>query len=222
MPPPPGPSEAQQAPEAQEQPVATASDQTRAVLRGGHAYDFQNERPSWATQISMSPTALGGADLSGGQNISPDGITLNFEYQPKFLQTLGVFSVGPSVALYPVFPANGNIENTPYGVWSYGVQARYQARFFHEQLIVPMAGFDYERINYNLTAIGSGNFTASGPMLGVYILMNTFEPSAAYDFFKDSGILRTYLTAEVRSISGTGSSLQVSGSSYYVGVRVEF
>jgi len=52
--------------------------------------------------------------------------------------------------------------------------------------------------------------------------MNPLEPSAAYDFYKDSGILRTYLTAEIRSLKGSNSSLAISGTSYYFGIRTEF
>lgn len=223
------PAEAEEAPPAPE--VATkpekadsfkAREETRAALRGGYAADYQLQRPAWGAQLDFSPSALGKTDLSGGQGVTADGFSVAFEYQPTFLQGLGVFGFGPQISLYPVLPQNTNIQNTPYSVWSYGFNLRYQARFWREQIIVPMAGYDYERLSYNLLNLGNGSMTVAGPVVGIYILMNPLEPEAAYDFYEDSGILRTYLTAEIRSVSGSSSDLSISGTSYYIGIRTEF
>ena len=198
------------------------NEQVQATLRGGMAKDYQLQRPNWGTQLSFSPGGLGGTDISGGQGLVPRGFSFSGEFQPQFLQSIGVFSLGPSFAVYPLLPPNQGIENSPYGVWSFGGQFKYQARFFREQLVVPVVGYDIEKLSYSLLALGNGSFTISGPEFGLYILMNSLEPSAAYDFYKDSGILRTYLTAEIRSLKGSNPNLAISGTSYYFGIRTEF
>ena len=195
---------------------------SRTSLRGGHASDYQLKRPDFAGELTFSPGGLGKTDISGGQNIWARGIHFSLDYQPPFFQTFGVLAFGPEMNIYPVLPMNPGVASSIYSTWAYGGEIRYQARFFREQLLVPVVGYDYEHLMYHLNTLGSGSFTMSGAIYGVYILMNQLEPTAAYDIYDNAGILRTYLTVEARNLRGTGSQLAVGGTSYFGGIRMEF
>jgi hypothetical protein len=221
------PTRAEEAPSVPSEPaqpseVATAPE-AKTTAKYGPRDDtkFQLLRPSLSVHLEYSLNALGGSDVSAGQRVASKGISMAAEYDPPFIQKIGVLGIGPVISLYPLIPASPSITNNYFSIWSAGVQLHYQARFFREQILVPEVGYDFERLSYHLQN-AQGGFTVSGPMLGLYLLLNPFEPSTAFDFYTDSGALRTYLTAEIRTLKGSDANINVSGTSSFFGLRVEF
>lgn len=157
----------------------------------------------------------GGFAMPGGA-FSFQGGGMRFEWQPPWIQAAGILSIGPAL-------------DYAMGVTGIGMGGvvRYQARYFREQPIVPMAG--YTALYYlSMPSLGSGLSSLSGslvqgPFVGGYILLNFIEPDASAEFYVDHGILRTYLVGEVRFFQGSPSATTtLSAISYYAGMRFEF
>jgi len=113
-----------------------------------------------------------------------------------------------------------------FAIYSLGIRAQYQARFFREQPLVPIAGYSIELLQYSFSAaqIGaaqSGSFLLQGPYLGAYLLLNLFEPSAAGELFASTGTTRSYFVVEYRMPRGGDPLLTSTQSSIYLGLRLE-
>ena len=187
---------------------------------------YQLHRPEWAFQFSFSPRAFSGQALSPAQGTrSTFAYQLLFEYQPSFLQSLGVLGLGPSISLYS-FP-NANITPRMTSVYSYGGQIRYQARYLREQYIVPMIAYSFEMLNSEFKDPISGAITSKdkvrlqGPSFGAWILLNFLDRSSANSLYLNTGITRTYLTLEAKKTRGSLSQVQLNHWSYFVGLRLE-
>lgn len=167
-------------------------------------------RPLWSVQI-------GGGALHSQTSSSPllgKPLTLQIEIQPTFMQSFGVLSFGPMAGSF--FSAT-----TFYG----GGSVKYQARFFHEQWIVPTVGYEYlipfafgsspEAITVGSTTIAGGTPT-QGLVLGGMFLLNIIERSAASSFFINHGVLRSYLTAEYHQWWSGALSF------WHFGLRIEY
>lgn len=189
-------------------------------------FSYHDLRPHWGLQLETSFNPFGGNILGGAavipqQGTTPSyGIDLAFEFQPSFLQSIGVIGIGPRVGIYPIF--GGGVTSSVASIYSFGGQIRYQARYFRRQLIVPMAAYSLESFNYSFTTGQTGNFWAKGPTWGFWILLNTLDPESAADFYIDNGIARTYLVMESRILSGADSVVTFASASYYFGLRFEF
>ena len=180
---------------------------------------FTRQRPYLAFEFSGSLRAFKdrGA-LAGTQPIR--AITGSIHIQPTFTQAMGIFSFGPAVSLYPFLP---RLSATPSGfsIWGAGGQVQYQARYFREQILVPVVGYTAEMMQYKFSDGPKGQLTTKGPYFGLYLLLNALEPRAASDFFANHGVLRSYLVAELRNLEGTDANLTLGGSSVYFGFRIE-
>lgn len=184
---------------------------------------YQQMRPLWAFSVSGSLKALGTSP--GIPNLGDSKVrafSMQFELQPQFIQPLGVLGVGPSLNLYPVSPIGGVTRAALGGLWSVGGQVRYQARFFREQPLAPYAGYAMEYWNYRLVDESRGSLTAKGPFFGALLLLNFLDQETAAEFYLDSGVLRSYLVAEIKTLEGQDGLIQLSGRSYYFGLRFEF
>ncbi len=106
-------------------------------------------------------------------------------------------------------------------IFAPGAQVRYQARFFREQLLVPMAGYELRYARY-LFPEAQGALTAKGPFFGALLLMNFLEPDAATEAFIEHGVSRTYLVAELHLLSGNDATVSLAGRSLFFGLRFEF
>jgi hypothetical protein len=207
-------------------PAAPADEEARAenviaAKEHGWVPAYQLARPSWGAEVTASVAAL------GNHNLSPDGasgtaraVEIQAEYQFPFLQRIGVLSLGPSVALYPVIPSTG-ITSSVYSLWSAGGQARYQARFLREQILVPMVGYELQYLTYHFTDI-QGSTTLQGPTFGAMLLLNWFEPSSASELYITEGISRSYLVGEYKMLSGSNGQISIDGGSIFFGLRFEF
>jgi hypothetical protein len=188
---------------------------------------FTTLRPSWAFQLHGSSKAMGGTDLSlTGEDVSPRAFAMQFEYQPPFLQDFGVFSLGPSLGIYPFIPRRSGVAPTSgtLSIWEVGGQLRYQARFFREQPIVPVLGYSLEYIRYTLADGTDGSVVAQGPFVGALLLLNIFDPGGAAGFYTNFEVLRSYVAFEYRMLSGSDPQgpLTFSGGSLFFGLRFEF
>jgi hypothetical protein len=189
---------------------------------------YQLSRPNWGTQITYSAGALGGQDINASQAGNPmRAFAVEFEYQPSFLQNFGVLGIGPSAGLMPIAStgsilANTDIVPSTLSCWSVGGQISYQARYFREQPLVPFVGYNFQDFTYHFAAGPTGSVIASGPSFGLMFLMNILEPTAAAEFYIDHGISRSYLVAEMKSLSGTDANVSFSGQSYFFGLRLEY
>ena len=177
-------------------------------------------RPNVGVELRTTFSAFGGRALVPEQGTrNTNGFGLVIEYQPKFLQFLGVIGVGPTGSLYPIF--NANITSTLFSLHSYGAVARYQARFFRNQFLVPVVGYTGEVFNYSFIAGQSGKVWIKGPLYGLWLLLNPLEPSAASNLYIDYGISRTYLIVEAQNLVGSDENVSIQGFTYYLGLRIE-
>jgi hypothetical protein len=79
-----------------------------------------------------------------------------------------------------------------------------------------MERFSYRKLNNQFE-----NFNATGTTIGAWFLLNVLDQGSAAMLFTETGIRRTYLTAEVLKLSGSGSELSLSGVTYLFGLRFE-
>ncbi len=187
---------------------------------------FHDMRPAWAFEATAARAALGGEDIVSTQaGATAWAVNLHLGYQPPFFQSLGVLSLGPSVAVYPM-GGRGELTRSHITLWSVGGLIEYQARFFRQQPIIPVVGYSVESFHYDFLTGPKGTALLKGLNLGGYLLLNVFEPSGAAEIYVNHGILRSYLVAELRNVSGTGSgtgaAADISGRSLYVGFRLEY
>jgi hypothetical protein len=190
-------------------------------------YDRAN--PHWGIDIHGSMEALGTsikADDTEGNTTETNvrNFGLGFEYEPEFLQSIGVVSIGPSFNMYIMDPA-GDITSGPFSIYSVGASVKYQLKFMRGQWFVPFAGYEYQQIRYSFqdANVGSGWTSSSGPVFGGMLLLNWMEPSAAYNLFADSGIRRSYLVGEVKNLQSSDIDvLSSDGIAIYFGLRLEY
>ena len=186
-----------------------------AESANSHVPFYQNENPLWGLELSGSLNAFAGGTLISTLGLDKvRSASLEFEFQPPFVQKIGVIALGPSFQLYP----SGSLAN----IWSVGGQVHYQARFFREQPLVPLMGYRLEYWNYRSSTISPSHFIAQGPFFGALFLLNVLEPESASEFFINFGILRSYLVAELRYLTGNDNQISLDGKSYYFGLRFEF
>jgi len=186
---------------------------------------YNRERPAWAFELAYSPSGLGnGGGLPGAtgtETRAVRGLTTQIEWQPPWIQAIGVLGLGASLQYYSELP-QGDLIPSGSHLWSAGLQARYQLKFFEGQWVVPMGGYSIERVQYKLDS-GTGFFLARGPFAGVMLLLNPFEPSVAGEAYASMGIKRTYLVGELRLREGNSSSgVAIRENAIFAGIRSEW
>lgn len=214
--------------------------QSEAPLDQEDVQDWvEHQRPSWGFELSGSGRALGGQNISSYQaGVPARSVSFEMEYEPEFFQSLhlGVLSFGPSFAVYPlarnIADASTRLPGTNFlSLWGVGGQVRYQAYFSPHQLLIPMAAYSVEMLNYDFSAATSstgsavsgpsGKLPVQGPTVGLWLLLNDLSEQAATELYDNTGFLRSYLVAEFQELRGADPNINVSGSSFYFGVRLE-
>jgi hypothetical protein len=181
---------------------------------------FHQSRPEWGVEVTSSLNAFGGKALIYEQGTSPIyAFSIQMEYQPAVIQSYGVLGIGPSVALYP--PFNTAVSSSFASLWAAGGQIRYQARYFREQILVPMIAYSAEYFNYDFQNGNHGNLIASGPTAGVWLLMNSLEKASASQLYLNNGVTRSYVVLEYRTLTSKDPLLAGRKGSYYFGLRFE-
>ncbi|MBI3534915.1 MAG: hypothetical protein HY072_05460 [Deltaproteobacteria bacterium] len=183
---------------------------------------YPNIRPMWAFEFTGSLSALGTSpSIPNKGSAKVRAVAFQIDFQPPWIQKLGVLSLGPSLQLYPVSPYQGITSKALGSLWSTGGQVKYQAYFFKQQPIVPVVGYTIDWWNYTLADSNKGRIIAKGPILGLMLLLNILEPESAFEFFLNWGIARNYLVAEYRFLSGSDSNISFTGGSIFFGLRFE-
>jgi hypothetical protein len=176
--------------------------------------------------LGGSPADVGTRRLDyGSGSLKPGFAGLHLDYQPPFLQFgLGTFGFGGTLEIYPgQGPTDSNGQRNFVYALGAGGQVRYEARFGGQQTWVPIAAYTWERFRYRLrTGVPDGTFTARGPTLGLWLLLNSLNRSTAEDFFAEHGVSHTYLVAEWQRLTGSDEAVSLAGDSYYFGIRFEF
>jgi hypothetical protein len=183
---------------------------------------FHYIRPAWSFELEGSLKAFGktpGIPNLGTSDVR--GLSMQFDWQPTFIQSYGILGLGPRITWYPVMPTGAAVYSLG-GIFSAGGQVRYQLRFFREQPLVPVAGYAVEYVHYSLANGQSGGVTASGVFLGGQLLLNVFDPRGASEFFVNTGVLRSYIVAEYRTLTGSDANINLSGQSWFLGLRFEY
>lgn len=184
---------------------------------------YQNFRPQWG--LELQGAALNDRELTqiqNGKKYSMYSLGLQWEFQPRFIQTIGVLGAGLSLGAHPGQIAEGKVKSDLIFAWSAGGQVRYQARFFENQWIVPMVAYSAEIMNYQLRATPVGRLMTRGPTLGAWILLNALDTKSGRTLFYDYGVARTYLVAEMKTMTGQDTVVKTNGRTYYVGLRFEY
>lgn len=195
---------------------------------------YDRENPTVGIDIHASLAALGtpirsqvlvnGVPTGAMNESSVRNFGVGFEFEPKFLQSIGVVSLGPSVNMYALEPI-GDLTESALSILSVGFSAKYQLKFMRSQVFVPFAGFEAQMIHYAFhaeTGLGSGWTTSTGPTFGGLLLLNWMEPSSAHNLYSDYGIKRTYLVGEAKLLKAGEPVLSVEGTAIYFGLRMEY
>ncbi len=184
---------------------------------------YERHQPEWSVMLTGATKALDNQNPYGeGAEFNVRGFSLQWEYQPKYLQAIGVVGIGAGFQLYPTDWSEDGRSSSLADSWSIGGLIRYQARFFREQIVVPTVGFQFESLAYRYGNWQTARTTLQGPVFGGMLLLNWFEKESAGDLYTNYGISRSYLVAELRTLSGGDELIDVSGSSLFFGLRIEY
>jgi hypothetical protein len=180
--------------------------------------------PRVAIEFTGSKNGLGNQSYSGGTGADFHTIPLmmQVDYQP--LHWLGVWGIGSffgfDLTRMAGADAPGARPSLHFG-WSAGGQIRYQARYFEWQPVVPTFAYSMGSWNYKTTFGSPGSFPVQGPVYGLWVYLNALDRSSSSSFFEDIGVVRSYLTLEMREITGGDAVYKIGGRSYHVGLRFE-
>jgi hypothetical protein len=188
----------------------------------GYEYEM---RPSFGIQFMGSAGAFGNSMISPAQQgVKSRAFLVQLEYEPPFLQSLGVFSIGPSAGIYPTLGNTSSDEKVTSNVLSiheFGGQVRYQFHYWNDQFLVPYVSYEVQRLSYNINQGGDGSLTIAGGSAGIGLLLNRLATGEAVDFRRSFGVSRSYLVVEGKNLSGSDQNVKVSGTSLYFGLRFE-
>jgi hypothetical protein len=201
-------------------PETKPEPKSETLYRDPRVPKYHYTKPNWGFQLGFSMDSLGKQLLVASQTETAKAIQMEFDYQPAFLQSMGVFGIGPTIAFYPIFATS--VAESPFSLWSVGAHVRYQARFFRQQPVVPVVGYSLDYFTYRFVSASNGSMILQGPVFGVWVFLNMFEPSSAAQLYIDYKISRSYFVAEMKIQSGSDANISISGSSLYFGLRFEY
>lgn len=113
--------------------------------------------------------------------------------------------------------------NGAFGSKGIFLRSTYQLKFLHGQWIVPYAGYEALGVKFSLTDVDNGDRTglAHGPVFGGLLNLAIFDPSTAFEGYRDSGLLRSYLFGEVRAMRSNEPWVASGDYSLLFGLRLE-
>ena len=129
-------------------------------------------------------------------------------------QKIGILSGGLHLGTAP-------FSGTHYENIKYGGVLRYQLHVMSNQIIVPTAALVYDGFRLKNGANASVSFSSAGIMLGALLNLGFFDSETARQGHESLGLLRSYLSFEMRPLSVSNSAISVSGSLWYMGIRLE-
>jgi hypothetical protein len=140
-----------------------------------------------------------------------------YEFLAEWLipfQKAGIVSIGAHLGVAP-------FSGSDYGNYKYGGLVRYQLNFLKNQIIVPTAALVYDGFSVKDSTGKAIGFSNVGPLFGALLNLGFFDSSTARDGFESIGLLRSYLSIELRPLSISNSALVTSDPFWYLGVRLE-
>ncbi|MFN7685618.1 MAG: hypothetical protein ACK5QT_09430 [Oligoflexia bacterium] len=190
------------------------SPQKRSGIDHSIPYYLQ-KRPTWAFQFSGSWTqALGSEARAGNSSLtSSRSGELAIEYQPPWVQALGVLSGGVHVRYHSASAAKRLL--------GYGGRLAYQAKWFTNQWVVPVAGYSLDQVYYELNSGAQGTLANPGIFYGLRFFLSAADPGAAAELYNSLGVTRTYLSVELFDRQASNADLTLSGRTLAIGLRME-
>jgi hypothetical protein len=196
--------------------------QSRMSVRVERVPRYQRHQPQFAISIAGALQALDNQNLTRASDSKAQvrGFSAQWEFQPRALQSAGVFGFGPSFGFYPSLPKQGGRGGR--SSWALGGQLRYQARFFREQILVPMVGYQAESLAYRGALGEADRLWLRGPFVGAMFLLNVLDRETAASFYDNVGVSRSYLVAELRQLAGADERISINERSLFFGLRIEY
>lgn len=219
---PPAPPAVESAPVADAGNSDAAPNSSETKIEKRHP-EYQTHRPNFGLAISATPTAGVVGSLFSGANFESAYRAFQFqaEYQPAFLQAIGVLGIGACGTIYRSFATPVVAPSPAEGIsWSAGGQIRYQFRYWREQYVVPTISFGAEYMVYDLGGTNTGSLVLMYPGGGLMLSLNWMEREAAAEGYASSGVSRSYLWGEARYQIASGTFSE-SGLVAVAGIRVE-
>jgi hypothetical protein len=182
---------------------------------------YTRVRPTWGHQLNYGASGFGqDSKILGARRSFMRAFNLETEWQPESLQGAGIIGIGGALSMYAELPER-EVARYPYDIWSVGLQARYQFRYFRQQPLVPYLAAGAHYLSYQVVRNGAGKIPITHFAPGVMVLLNWFEPSAAAAFYGNYGVTRSYLVAEYRVFKGADANITLDSSSLFFGLRIE-
>jgi len=185
---------------------------------------YERLSPHWGFQLGLAPRVFSnGNALPTESNKGASSVQLSAEWIPLATDRYGLVGIGGVGSFYGYTSTPSKTSNQPSGFpgWSAGGFVRYQLKYLHNQWVVPNVGYRAEYFNFRNNLNQFNSMIATGPALGAWIFLNVLDPWTTADLYADSGITRSYLTAEAVSLRGSNSGFSLSGTTYLFGLRFE-
>lgn len=178
--------------------------------------------PSFSLDLAFS-TGPGQSDQSA--IAGPNQVFRYFSFQSEWIPEIeegrfGAISVGGKFSLYPS-SQKGQLGLNGIQDWAVGSQLLYQARFFENQPLVPVFGYHADFRDHQLTEETSTLVFQHGPCLGGWLLLNFIDTELSRSFYRNSKVLRTYLTVEWRNQVAKNDEVVWNESQWEFGLRFE-
>jgi hypothetical protein len=168
---------------------------------------YQIMPPTWAfgmrVAVSKFPTSTALGSI----------YELYAERQLRY-QKLGILSLGVHLGTAPL--TSDHYENLKYGA-----VLRYQLHLMANQIVVPTAALVYDGFRLKDGANVTQSVSNVGMMFGGMLNLGFFDTVTARQSHESLGLLRTYLTFELRPLSVSSAALTSSSTIWYMGLRLE-
>lgn len=147
-----------------------------------------------------------------------------YQFQAEYLlpfQKAGVFALGAHIGILNLQVSDRlPVDARNLGA---GVHARYLLRFMKNQLFVPTAALELTMLRIRgVDNQGWLTTTNAGVSLGVMMSLGFFDQKEATEGYLSSGLKRSYLTLEMKPQKISDPTIEIDGTSYFMGLRLEF
>lgn len=139
-------------------------------------------------------------------------VSLQLEYQPKFIQDYGILGIGASFSVADSIQTHSNLG------FGGGALLRYQFKYTPHQIIVPNLGYQAEYRTYSgyTGSALNGPYLFHSPFAGVWLNVSELDKSSAHN------VNKTYVIVEVRNNFVQNNAIWLSNYNAYAGIRLEF
>ncbi len=147
-----------------------------------------------------------------------------YQFQAEYLlpfQKAGVFGLGAHIGILNLQVSDRlPVDARNLGA---GIHFRYLLRFMKNQLFVPTAALELTMLRIRgVDNQGWLTTTNAGVSLGVMLSLGFFDQKEATEGYLSSGLKRSYLTLEMKPQKISDPTIEIDGTSYFMGLRLEF